>query len=170
MKTEKKLTKKNIQGIYEAKMRNALCFVEKTKDTDSIHTNGITVYINKEWAVVSRMYVRTVYSSESVNYHLLKLIVDLQKQKDAEQEMSEENEGALRNGIVWIQSLVCSDAYSDFDLAFSQLRAYLEHIESKLKEIEESELPTDTPNILAEMVQEQEMKEQLKKEIDNVHE
>lgn len=167
MEKEVKLTKRNIRDIYEAKMRKALCFVERTKDTESFFSNGITVSVNKQWAVVSRMYIRTVYSSESVNYGLLNMILGLQKKQENGDELSEEDEMALKNGLLWIQSLVISDNYHVIDLAFKQLVDYLDYQENLLKEVEAANTPDTDKDALSDLMRDETIKEQLKQEMEN---
>lgn len=162
MEKQQKLTKRNIKDFYEGKMQTALCYVERTKDTESFYSNGVTVYVNSQWAVVSRMYIRTVYSNETSNYALLRLILDLHKQKLSNAEMTKEEEDALQNGMLWVQSLVISDSYSDFELSMEHLTSYLEFFEKKMAEAESKPVVESDKQILTEMSEDEMIKNQLK--------
>ncbi len=147
------------------KIDTAVVFVPRTKDMGSVYSNGVTVYIDKDYAIVSRMYVRTVYTRETATYNLLNTIYQLQIKKQSKEVMTEEEDNALSNGLIFIQSLVITDIFAtDLEYAFNSINDYLVRMEQKLKEIDDANLPIDDPSILPEMAQEAQMIDSLKKE------
>ena len=115
-----------------------LLVIPKINYIGKYYTNGVTVELTTNHAVVSRFNCINIYPTESVNYMMLRYIYELEQLK----ERTEEQEKEFKGGQMFVSSLTMGDHAAAnmehyFDLYDQHLRYLTDETEAQIKEMQE---------------------------------